>query len=132
LDHPRPDGLDGKHFQQRPRLAPPRRRLLLAHALNCKRIELYTRWDEVVNNDGRDRFRELVKRRSKVPGDVPDRAAASFYTLEFEVTPAVLIPAARNRNPVTETVKRIKDLPSPRSSTSAPAPAASRSPSPTA
>ena len=26
--------------------------LLLAHALNCKRVELYTRWDEVIGDEG--------------------------------------------------------------------------------
>jgi len=37
-----------------------------------------------------------------------------FYTLEFEVTPAVLIPRPETELLVAETVKRIKDLPSPR------------------
>ena len=79
----------GKHFQQKgldsPRLDAE---LLLAHALNCKRIELYTRWDEVVTDEGRDRFRELVKRRVEGCPAMYLIGRREFYTLEFEVTPA--------------------------------------------
>ena len=31
--------------------------LLLAHALDCRKTELYTRWDEVIAEDRRSRFR---------------------------------------------------------------------------
>src|SRR5260221_7805363 len=105
----------GNHFQQKgldsPRLDAE---LLLAHALNCKRIELYTRWDEIVTDQGRDRFRELVKRRVEGCPAMYLIGRREFYTLEFEVTPAVLIPRPETELLVTETVKRIKDLPSPR------------------
>src|SRR5262245_45768937 len=103
----------GKHFQQNgldsPRLDAE---LLLAHALNCRRIELYTRWDEVVTAEGRDRFRDLVKRRVEGCPAMYLIGRREFYTLEFEVTPAVLIPRSETELLVTETIKRIKDLPS--------------------
>jgi release factor glutamine methyltransferase len=103
-----------KHFQQKgletPRLEA---QLLLAHALNCKRVELYTRWDEIVADDGRTRFRDLVKRRSEGCPSMYLIGRREFYALEFEVTPAVLIPRPETELLVAETVKRIKELPSP-------------------
>src|SRR4051812_31028712 len=104
-----------KHFQQKgfetPRLEA---QLLLAHALNCKRVELYTRWDEIVDEEGRGRFRELVKRRAEGCPAMYLIGRREFYTLEFEVTPAVLIPRPETELLVAETVNRIKELPSPR------------------
>jgi release factor glutamine methyltransferase len=104
-----------KHFQQK-QIESPRleAQLLLAHALNCKRVELYTRWDEIVGDEGRDRFRELVKRRSEGCPAMYLIGRREFYTLEFEVTPAVLIPRPETELLVAETVKRIKELPAPR------------------
>ena len=50
-----------KHFQQKgiesPRLET---QVLLAHALKCKKPDLYTRWNEVVAEEKRGRFRELL------------------------------------------------------------------------
>jgi len=37
--------------------------VLLAHALGCKRIDLYTRHTEEAPEQGRQRFRELVRQR---------------------------------------------------------------------
>ena len=39
--------------------------VLLAHARECPRIELYTAFDEVASDTLRDTFRGLVKRRSE-------------------------------------------------------------------
>ncbi|MEZ6068776.1 MAG: hypothetical protein R3C10_00615 [Pirellulales bacterium] len=52
------------------RLSQPARRriarldaeLLLGRSVQCSRIELYTAWDEQVDDDVRTEFRELVKR----------------------------------------------------------------------
>src|SRR5713226_10185172 len=103
-----------KYFQQKeiesPRLEA---QLLLAHALNCKRVELYTRWDEIVADEGRGRFRELVKRRVEGCPSMYLIGRREFHALEFEVTPAVLIPRPETELLVTETIKRIKELPTP-------------------
>ena len=66
--------------------------LLLAHALGCERIQLYTTFDQPVPELVLARFRELVKLRAQhVPvGYLTGRAY--FYSLEFTVTPDVLIP----------------------------------------
>jgi release factor glutamine methyltransferase len=102
------------HFQQKgletPRLEA---QLLLAHALNCRRVELYTRWDEVVSDGPRGQFRELVKRRLDGCPAMYLIGRREFFALEFEVTPAVLIPRPETEVLVTEALKRIKDVAEP-------------------
>ena len=52
-----------RDYLQRQGIESPRlcAELLLAHALGCERIHLYTRHDQVPGDDVRGRFRELVK-----------------------------------------------------------------------
>lgn len=66
--------------------------ILLAHALDCPRIELYTRFDEVVADQPRSRFRELVRRRAEGCPVAYLVGYREFYKLPFAVNPAVLIP----------------------------------------
>ncbi|HEY5313061.1 MAG TPA: HemK/PrmC family methyltransferase [Pirellulales bacterium] len=66
--------------------------VLLAHALGCRRIELYTRFDELPDDPRRAAFRELVRQRA---GGMPVAYLVGhreFYSLSFRVTPDVLIP----------------------------------------
>jgi release factor glutamine methyltransferase len=66
--------------------------VLLAHALGCRRIELYTRFDELPDEPRRAAFRELVRERA---GGMPVAYLVGhreFYSLSFRVTPDVLIP----------------------------------------
>lgn len=73
--------------------------LLLAHAQGCKRIELYTRFDEVAEESVRASFRELVSKRLEGCPVAYLLGFKEFFSLEFEVSPAVLIP-----RPDTETL----------------------------
>ena len=66
--------------------------LLLAHALNCRKIELYTRFDAVPDDNARSAFRELVRRAADHEPIAYLVAHKEFYSLDFEVSPAVLIP----------------------------------------
>lgn len=104
-----------RHFQKKgidaPRLEA---QLLLAHALECRRVELYTRWDEIVGDDRRGRFRDLIQRRLDGCPVMYLVGQREFFTLDFEVTPAVLIPRPETELLVTETLQRIKDIPEPR------------------
>ena len=50
------------HGSESPRLDAE---VLLAHARGCERIMLYAAFDEVVADDVRASFRELVKRRAE-------------------------------------------------------------------
>ncbi|QDU87851.1 Release factor glutamine methyltransferase [Pirellulimonas nuda] len=66
--------------------------VLLAHARGCKRIELYTAFEEEAPQELRDAFRELVRRRASGTPVAYLVKMREFYSLEFEVTPDVLIP----------------------------------------
>jgi len=66
--------------------------VLLAHARDCQRIELYTVFEEVPDEQVRQKFRELVSRRA---GGAPVAYLVGhreFFSLSFLVTPDVLIP----------------------------------------
>jgi release factor glutamine methyltransferase len=77
------------HGSESPRLDAE---VLLAHARSCERIMLYTTFDEVVSDEVRARFRELVKRRSEGVPVAYLVGKREFYSLSFRVTPDVLIP----------------------------------------
>jgi len=71
--------------------------LLLAHALGCKRLDLYTRYEEVPDDDKRQRYRELVRQRVEGCPTAYLLGRKEFFSLEFEVDRAVLIPATGHR-----------------------------------
>lgn len=66
--------------------------VLLANARNCERIALYTAFEEIVADDVRATFRELVKRRAEGMPVAYLVGKKEFYSLSFRVTPDVLIP----------------------------------------
>ncbi len=66
--------------------------VLLAHALGCQRIELYTRFDESPGDESRAAFRALVRRRADGAPVAYLVGRREFYSLSFRVTPDVLIP----------------------------------------
>jgi release factor glutamine methyltransferase len=66
--------------------------VLLAHARQCERIMLYAAFDEVVPDDVRTTFRELVKRRAAGEPVAYLVGQREFYSLRLKVTPDVLIP----------------------------------------
>jgi len=66
--------------------------ILLAHCLDCPRIMLYTRYDEVVGEQGRQSFRELVRQRATGTPVAYLVGHREFYSLRFDVSNQVLIP----------------------------------------
>ena len=70
--------------------------VLLAHARGCQRIELYTAFEEEPTEAVRTAFRELVGRRAKGTPVAYLVGRREFFSLNFEVTPDVLIPTARD------------------------------------
>lgn len=66
--------------------------VLLAHVRGCKRIELYTAFEEPASDELRTKFRELVKERAAGKPVAYLVGQREFYSLPFEVTPDVLIP----------------------------------------
>jgi release factor glutamine methyltransferase len=88
--------------------------VLLAHALGCKRIELYTRHDELANEEGRQKFRDLIRRRVEGCPVAYLVGRKEFFSLELEVSPAVLIPRPDTECVVDECLRLAKGMTEPR------------------
>jgi release factor glutamine methyltransferase len=87
--------------------------VLLAHALACTRMELYTRFHEPASIEARERFRELVRRRSEGCPVAYLVGRKEFYSLAFEVEPTVLIPRPATETLVMECLRFAGKLPEP-------------------
>jgi release factor glutamine methyltransferase len=80
--------------------------VLLAAARGCKRIELYTAFDQEIDEVSRGKFRELVRRRGEGEPVAYLVGHREFFSLRFKVNSDVLIP-----RPETESlVVRLLDL----------------------
>ncbi len=78
-----------RHGSQTPRLDAE---VLLAEALGCRRIDLYTAFEEVPSEAARATFRQLVQRRAEGTPVAYLVGRREFFSLCFRVTPDVLIP----------------------------------------
>jgi release factor glutamine methyltransferase len=88
--------------------------ILLAHALGCKKIDLYVRHDEEPAEDKRTAFRETIKKRADGMPVAYLVGHREFYSLEFAVSPAVLVPRPETETLVMEALRRLKPLTAPR------------------
>ncbi len=66
--------------------------ILLAEAMDCQRIELYTAFETVPDEHPRAAFRQLVSRRAEGTPVAYLVGRREFYSMSFRVTPDVLIP----------------------------------------
>lgn len=66
--------------------------VLLAHVLGMERIQIYLNYDKPLCPDELALFRELVRRRASFEPTQYILGKQEFWSLEFEVGPAVLIP----------------------------------------
>jgi release factor glutamine methyltransferase len=82
--------------------------VLLAHILNCPRIELVARSLEQPTDEERARFRELIKRRVDGWPVAYLVGQKEFYLLKFEVSPAVLVPRPDTETLVLEALRILK------------------------
>ena len=82
--------------------------VLLAHALNCTRIELYTAFGTEPDAAQKDSFRGMVKRRGDGVPVAYLVGYREFYSLRLEVNPAVLIPRPETEHLVIEALDRAK------------------------
>ena len=83
-----------REFLQRSRIESPRlcAEILLAHAMNCERIQLYTRFEQIPDEAVRSTFRDLVKQAASGYPIAYLTGRKEFFSLPFEITPDVLIP----------------------------------------
>lgn len=66
--------------------------LLLARAMECRKIELYTRYEQEPTEPQRAVFRDLVRQAGDHTPIAYLLGEREFFSLSFKVTPAVLIP----------------------------------------
>ncbi len=95
----------GKHGAENPRLDAE---VLLAKARGCRRIDLYTSYGDVASEEIRTGFRELVKRRAQGVPVAYLVGHREFYSLDFEVTPDVLVPRPETEHLVVELLDFVK------------------------
>jgi release factor glutamine methyltransferase len=98
----------GKHGAENPRLDAE---VLLAHARGSRRIDLYAAYGEVADEKTRTEFRELVRRRAAGTPVAYLVGHREFYSLDFEVTPDVLIPRPETEHVVVALLDRVKPRP---------------------
>jgi release factor glutamine methyltransferase len=84
--------------------------VLLAHACECQRIDLYTTFDAEPTEVSKTAFRELVKRRAEGTPVAYLVGFKEFYAMTFEVNPDVLIPRAETEHLVVTALDCAKSL----------------------
>ena len=94
-----------KNARQSPRLEAE---ILLAAALSCQRIELYTSFDLEPSEDKRAVFRDYVKRRATGEPVAYLVGHKEFYSLSFQVDRNTLIPRPETEQLVVESLDWIK------------------------
>lgn len=82
--------------------------ILLAHARGCQRIELYTSFDQVPEEEQRVAFRELVRRRGEGAPVAQLVGYREFYSISIRVDENVLVPRPETEHLVIEAIDQIK------------------------
>lgn len=82
--------------------------ILLAHALGCDRLRLFTQYESEPDSEVRDRFRLLVKQAAAGTPIAYLIGYKEFFSLRFDVTPAVLIPRPDTETLVERTVSLVR------------------------
>ena len=84
--------------------------VLLAHARGCKRIELYTSFEDEPDEQVRKAFREMVIRRADGTPVAYLVGYKEFYATTFEVNPDVLIPRPETEHLIVAALDRAKEI----------------------
>jgi len=82
--------------------------ILLAHAMNVKRIALYTAFETEPTETQRTVFRDFVKRRGNGEPTAYLTGSKEFYSLLFKVDRNVLIPRPETEDLVLQTLDQLK------------------------
>jgi len=85
--------------------------LLLAHVLGCRRIDLYVRFDQTVEEPKLSAFRELVRARGERKPVKQILGACEFMSHEFEINENVLCPRPETELLVEQAIAFLPDAP---------------------
>ncbi len=96
-----------KHGASSPRLDAE---VLLSHARECQRIQLYTAFEDEPTDEQKTAFREMVRRRSEGTPVAYLVGYKEFYSDTFTVNPDVLIPRPETEHLVVEAIDRAAEL----------------------
>lgn len=83
--------------------------LLLSHILQCKRMDLYLKFDQPLSEKEKIDYREFIRRRGQREPLQYIIGSVEFFGLEFEVNKEVLIPRQETEILVGEVLKNIND-----------------------
>jgi release factor glutamine methyltransferase len=84
--------------------------ILLAHVLKKDRVYLYTNYEAPVNSDERKVYKEYIKRRVNSEPIAYITGHKEFMSLDFEVSPKVLIPRPDTELLVESAIKKARDM----------------------
>lgn len=96
-----------KHGSSSPRLDGE---ILLAHVLECERIQLYTAFDTEPDEEVKAAFKDMIRRRAEGMPVAYLVGYKEFYSATFEVNSDVLIPRPETEHLVVEAIDRAKQL----------------------
>src|SRR5688572_9487492 len=82
--------------------------ILLAKAVRRTRLELYTGYQMLVEPAERALFRSYVERRARLEPIAYITGAREFYSLSFEVSPAVLVPRPETEHLVEAALEALR------------------------
>lgn len=88
--------------------------VMLASVLGWERVQLYTHFEDEIGEAQRGRYRDLVRRRAEGAPVAYLVGRKEFYSLRFDVSPAVLIPRPESEFVVIEAIEALKTLEAPR------------------
>ena len=83
--------------------------LMLARVLDCRRVDLYLRFDQPLAQDELDAYKALLLRRRQHEPVAYLVGRREFFSLELEVGPGVLVPRPETELLVEEGLARLKD-----------------------
>lgn len=83
---------------------------LLADALNLDRIQLYLQYERLLSKEELEKYRELVRRRSRHEPLQYITGKTEFMGLPFQLTTDVLIPRPETESVVEHAVAKLKEL----------------------
>lgn len=85
--------------------------VLLAWVLSCPRIALYTEFDRPLHRNELDQFKQTISKRRQGEPVAYIVGRREFWSLEFEVTPDVLIPRPETETLVEAALARVSKGP---------------------